>query len=99
MSIDFGTLVTQPLRILIMLVGFLLIKAAVLWLIGRPLKVPGSQRRWFAALLGQGSEFAFVVFGTAQRRACSARMGQSADADGGAFHGFHADSAGAVNPS
>jgi glutathione-regulated potassium-efflux system ancillary protein KefC len=66
MSIDFGTLVTHPLRILILLVGFLVIKAVVLWLIGRPLNVPAKQRRWFAALLGQGSEFAFVVFGAAQ---------------------------------
>lgn len=66
MSIDFGTLVTHPLRILLLLVGFLVIKTLVLWLIARPLSVPGRQRRWFAALLGQGSEFAFVVFGAAQ---------------------------------
>jgi glutathione-regulated potassium-efflux system ancillary protein KefC len=66
MSVDFGTLVTHPLRILVLLVGFLVIKMAVLWLIARPLKVPNPQRRWFAALLGQGSEFAFVVFGAAQ---------------------------------
>lgn len=66
MSVDFGTLVTHPLRILILLAGFLVIKTVVLWLIARPLNVPGRQRRWFAALLGQGSEFAFVVFGAAQ---------------------------------
>ena len=66
MSIDFGTLVTHPLRIIILLVGFLAIKILMLWLIARPLRVPGKQRRWFAVLLGQGSEFAFVVFGTAQ---------------------------------
>ncbi len=39
---------------------------AMLWLIARPLNVPKPQRRWFAVLLGQGSEFAFVVFGAAQ---------------------------------
>ncbi len=66
MSIDFGTLVTHPLRILILLVGFLVIKSLMLWLIARPLGVPRAQRRWFAVLLGQGSEFAFVVFGAAQ---------------------------------
>ncbi|APZ03941.1 glutathione-regulated potassium-efflux system protein KefC [Kosakonia cowanii JCM 10956 = DSM 18146] len=66
MSIDFGTLVSHPLRILLMLGGFLVIKTAVLWLIARPLTVPRKQRWWFAALLGQGSEFAFVVFGAAQ---------------------------------
>ncbi|MBU5568266.1 glutathione-regulated potassium-efflux system protein KefC, partial [Escherichia sp. S69_ASV_4] len=37
-----------------------------LWLIARPLLLPNKQRRWFAVLLGQGSEFAFVVFGAAQ---------------------------------
>ncbi|MBB1198836.1 glutathione-regulated potassium-efflux system protein KefC [Enterobacteriaceae bacterium 89] len=66
MSIDFGTLITHPLRILILLAGFLIIKMVMLWLIARPLGVPKAQRRWFAVLLGQGSEFAFVVFGAAQ---------------------------------
>ncbi|SIZ18458.1 K+ efflux antiporter, glutathione-regulated [Shigella sonnei] len=66
MSIDFGTLLENPLRIVILLLGFLIIKIAMLWLIARPLQVPNKQRRWFAVLLGQGSEFAFVVFGTAQ---------------------------------
>jgi Kef-type K+ transport system membrane component KefB len=33
MSIDFGTLVTHPLRIVILLVGFLAIKMLMLWLI------------------------------------------------------------------
>ncbi|WP_312980528.1 glutathione-regulated potassium-efflux system protein KefC [Atlantibacter sp.] len=66
MSIDFGTLIDNPLRILVLLVGFLVIKAVMLWLIARPLGVPRKQYRWFAVLLGQGSEFAFVIFGAAQ---------------------------------
>lgn len=66
LSIDFGTLLENPLRIVILLLGFLIIKIAMLWLIARPLQVPNKQRRWFAVLLGQGSEFAFVVFGAAQ---------------------------------
>ncbi|ECM3710287.1 glutathione-regulated potassium-efflux system protein [Salmonella enterica subsp. enterica serovar Senftenberg] len=66
MSIDFGTLVENPLRILLLLAGFLVIKIVMLWLVARPLGVPAKQRRWFAVLLGQGSEFAFVVFGAAQ---------------------------------
>ncbi|VFT76142.1 glutathione-regulated potassium-efflux system protein KefC [Klebsiella aerogenes] len=53
MSIDFGTLVTHPLRIVILLVGFLAIKMLMLWLIARPLGVPRAQRRWFAVLLGR----------------------------------------------
>ncbi|TGC92009.1 cation:proton antiporter, partial [Salmonella enterica] len=66
MSSDFGTLVENPLRILLLLAGFLAIKIVMLWLVARPLGVPAKQRRWFAVLLGQGSEFAFVVFGAAQ---------------------------------
>ncbi len=66
MSIDFGTLVDNPLRIIVLLAGFLAIKTLMLWTVAKPLKVPGKQRRWFAVLLGQGSEFAFVIFGTAR---------------------------------
>ncbi|EHT8462654.1 glutathione-regulated potassium-efflux system protein [Salmonella enterica] len=50
----------------LLLAGFLAIKIVMLWLVARPLGVPAKQRRWFAVLLGQGSEFAFVVFGAAQ---------------------------------
>ncbi|MDI2601443.1 cation:proton antiporter, partial [Listeria monocytogenes] len=37
MSIDFGTLVENPLRILLLLAGFLAIKIVMLWLVARPL--------------------------------------------------------------
>ncbi|NIY48094.1 glutathione-regulated potassium-efflux system protein KefC [Cedecea colo] len=66
MSIDFGTLVENPLRIIVLLAGFLVIKTLMLWIVARALKVPRKQQRWFAVLLGQGSEFAFVIFGTAR---------------------------------
>lgn len=66
MSIDFGTLLENPLRIIALLFGFLAIKIITLWIVAKPLKVPRKQRRWFAVLLGQGSEFAFVIFGTAR---------------------------------
>ncbi|MGU0056700.1 hypothetical protein ACVXG7_18360 [Enterobacter hormaechei] len=66
MSIDFGTLVTHPLRIIILLVGFLVIKMAMLWLIARPLNVPKPQRRWFAVLLGRG--VSLLSWSLAQRR-------------------------------
>ncbi|QCR37191.1 glutathione-regulated potassium-efflux system protein KefC [Nissabacter sp. SGAir0207] len=66
MSIDFGTLVNNPLLILTLLGGFMLLKGALLWLLAPMLHVPRAQRGLFAILLGQGSEFAFVVFSTAQ---------------------------------
>lgn len=66
MSIDFGTLVHQPLLIATLLVGFMALKAALLWLVAPWLGVPKKQRGLFAILIGQGSEFSFVIFSTAQ---------------------------------
>lgn len=66
MSIDFGTLVHQPLLIATLLLGFMLLKAALLWLVAPLLGVPKRQRGLFAILIGQGSEFAFVIFTAAQ---------------------------------
>jgi glutathione-regulated potassium-efflux system ancillary protein KefC len=66
MAIDFGMLLERPWLILGVLVGFLTLKFIVLFVLGRAF---GAQRRrclMFATLLGQGSEFAFVVFSTAR---------------------------------
>jgi len=65
MSIDFGTLIDTPVRVLTLTIGFILIKLLTIRLLGKPLNVPAEQRTWQAVLLGQGSEFAFVVFGAA----------------------------------
>ncbi|MDR8364153.1 glutathione-regulated potassium-efflux system protein KefC [Pseudomonas sp. JL3] len=65
MSIDFGTLIDAPLKVLTLTLGFILIKLLVIKLLGRFLSVPTEQRSWQAVFLGQGSEFAFVVFGAA----------------------------------
>lgn len=66
MSIDFGTLIHQPLLIATLLAGFMALKAALLWLVAPWLGVPKKQRGLFAILIGQGSEFAFVIFSAAQ---------------------------------
>jgi glutathione-regulated potassium-efflux system ancillary protein KefC len=65
MSIDFGTLVSHPLRILVLLVGFLIIKGDAV------VDCEAARRAARSAPLvcgsaGAGSEFAFVVFGAAQ---------------------------------
>lgn len=65
MSIDFGTLIDTPVRVLTLTIGFILIKLLTIRLLGKPLNVPAEQRAWQSVLLGQGSEFAFVVFGAA----------------------------------
>jgi glutathione-regulated potassium-efflux system ancillary protein KefC len=67
MSIDFGLLARQPLFVLLLIGGFQLVKVVALRTIGAPLGVTPSQRWLFAALLAQGGEFAFVVFGVADR--------------------------------
>ncbi|UAN62214.1 MULTISPECIES: glutathione-regulated potassium-efflux system protein KefC [Serratia] len=66
MSIDFGILFQDPSLIALLLIGFMLLKAMMLLLISPVLKVAKRQRGLFTILLGQGSEFAFVIFGTAQ---------------------------------
>lgn len=66
MSIDFGTLIHQPLLIATLLAGFMALKAVLLWLVAPWLGVPKKQRGLFAILIGQGSEFAFVIFSAAQ---------------------------------
>jgi glutathione-regulated potassium-efflux system ancillary protein KefC len=66
MSIDFGTLLEQPLMILGVLAGFLALKFAVLFVLGRWFGAQSGRCLLFATLLGQGSEFAFVVFSTAR---------------------------------
>ena len=66
MSIDFGVVHSQPLRLAALVVGLLGLKSLVLALLAPRLEVPREQRWLFAALLAQGGEFAFVVFGAAR---------------------------------
>ncbi len=65
MSIDFGLIASRPLLIASLVIGFTLLKGGALRLGGRPLGIAASERWLFAALLAQGGEFAFVVFGVA----------------------------------
>ena len=67
MSINFGLVAEQPLLIALLLVGLTLLKGAGLAVIGPQLGVPRTQRWLFSALLAQGSEFGFVVFGVASK--------------------------------
>jgi len=65
MSIDFAVVLAQPLRVAGIVLGFLLLKAAVLWVMGRGMAIPPAERPPFLVLLMQGGEFGFVVFQTA----------------------------------
>jgi glutathione-regulated potassium-efflux system ancillary protein KefC len=67
MSINFALVSEQPLLIIGLVLGLTLLKGGGLALIGPRLGVPAPQRWVFAALLAQGSEFGFVVFGVASK--------------------------------
>ena len=65
MSIDFAVVIGQPLLMATVVLGFLLLKFAVLWAMGRAMPLPQPERPVFMILLAQGGEFGFVVFQTA----------------------------------
>jgi len=62
MSIDFGVLLKSPGLMAIVVLGFLAIKAAVIYALARAMGLPFQDRPVFTLLLAQGGEFAFVVF-------------------------------------
>ena len=65
MSIDFAVVLGSPFLIAAVVLGFLLLKAFVLWGMGRWMPLPRAERPVFIILLAQGGEFGFVVFQTA----------------------------------
>jgi len=62
MSIDLGVVLASPALMALVVAGFLLLKAAVIWALARGMGVPVQERPVFTLLLAQGGEFAFVVF-------------------------------------
>lgn len=67
MSMNLGLLLAAPLHIGALTIGYMLLKMSLLAVLARAMPVPAVQRWPFAALLAQGSEFAFVVFAVAQQ--------------------------------
>ena len=65
MSVDFGLVAHRPFVIAALVLGFTIVKGGALRAAGKALGIPQGQRWVFAALLAQGGEFAFVVFGAA----------------------------------
>ncbi|KQQ40095.1 potassium transporter KefC [Duganella sp. Leaf126] len=65
MSADFGLLLAQPWLVLGLVCALLLVKGALLFGLSFWFDIPRGQRLFFALLMSQGGEFAFVVFGTA----------------------------------
>jgi glutathione-regulated potassium-efflux system ancillary protein KefC len=66
MAANLGLLATEPLRVLGLAAGFMLLKMVGTAVIARFTPMAKVERWPFAAVLAQGSEFAFVVFGVAR---------------------------------
>ncbi|MBK6651822.1 MAG: glutathione-regulated potassium-efflux system protein KefC [Betaproteobacteria bacterium] len=62
MSIDFGVLLASPGRMALVVLGFLVVKGAVIYALAKGMGIPYQERPVFTLLLAQGGEFAFVVF-------------------------------------
>ena len=62
MSIDFAVIAAQPLVIATIVLGFLLLKGVLLWILSEAMAIPWLERPVFVILLAQGGEFGFVVF-------------------------------------
>ncbi|MES3023756.1 MAG: glutathione-regulated potassium-efflux system protein KefC [Pseudomonadota bacterium] len=65
MSVDIGVLLAQPGLVFALVAGLLAIKIAVLYALSRAFGIPHSEGAFFAFLLSQAGEFAFVVFAAA----------------------------------
>ena len=65
MAIDFAVVLDRPLVIAAVVLGFLIVKAFVLWAMARLMPLPAPERPAFIVLLAQGGEFGFVVFQSA----------------------------------
>ncbi|CAE6792032.1 Glutathione-regulated potassium-efflux system protein KefC [Paraburkholderia domus] len=61
MSIDFEVLAREPVRVAGLVVALVGIKTIAQWFLASRFDVPSAQRGYFAILLSQGGEFAFVV--------------------------------------
>lgn len=65
LGIDLGTLMNDPVRIVTLAAGLILLKAAILYGLARLFRVGHAAAIETALLLGPGGEFAFVILGAA----------------------------------
>ncbi|HEX7387754.1 MAG TPA: monovalent cation:proton antiporter-2 (CPA2) family protein [Castellaniella sp.] len=65
MSVNLGLLAAIPLQVLGLTIGFLAVKALVLYGVARAFGLPVPAPRHFTVVLALGGEFAFVIFATA----------------------------------
>jgi glutathione-regulated potassium-efflux system ancillary protein KefC len=63
MGVDFSLLLRRPFTVIGLIVGLLLLKGAVLFLIAQRARIALKEQPLFILLLAPGSEFAFVLLG------------------------------------
>lgn len=68
MTINIGLILQQPLLLLAMTLGLMLIKGIILYVLGRGAGLSVAAARRLAAVLPQGGEFAFVILSAAMAR-------------------------------
>ncbi|MDR3418312.1 MAG: monovalent cation:proton antiporter-2 (CPA2) family protein [Nevskia sp.] len=66
MSANLGFILQEPLRVLTVVAALVLVKAVLLYTIGRLYGLPGGAARKLGVALSQGGEFAFVLFALAR---------------------------------
>ena len=62
MSIDLGVLTAQPMQLFAIVLGLVMLKAGILYLLGRWWGLASTAARRLGLVLSQGGEFAFVLF-------------------------------------
>ncbi len=62
MAVDVGLLLVKPLQIMLAVLGLVIVKGLVLYLLARLSGTVAKARSKMAAILSQGGEFAFVIF-------------------------------------
>jgi monovalent cation:proton antiporter-2 (CPA2) family protein len=65
MSVNLGLLASEPLVVLGLVAGLVLVKGTILYGLGRLAHLPADGARALAAAVSQGGEFAFVLFALA----------------------------------
>ena len=63
MSVNLDLIVSRPLLILALSIGYIIIKILLVYVSGRIFKLSKNNSKLMALTIGQGGEFAFVIFG------------------------------------
>lgn len=65
MSVSLDLIISNPFTIVGMAIGYLILKSAIIYLVGRIFKMSHQNSKQMAFTISQGGEFAFVIFAMA----------------------------------